>query len=171
MRNLNPQPTMTTPSSCSLYLTAGTIRNCIVYDIDSISEGEGNGEESMTEPDTEPHDDKESDYGPENQLGLLENQCWGVRFLDLDGNEESNKQGEFLQLFSCKDGLGWWSSIGNVKYVDSGVQVDPVTNGSRSRIAVDFFPKSEETVSKIYLLTFLDLKKMALRAIFLLGST
>jgi hypothetical protein len=130
-----------------------------VYDIDNISEGEGNGKESMTESDTEPHDNKESDYRPENQLGQLENQCWGVCFLELDGNKESNKQGEFLQLFSCKDGLGWWSSIGDVKYVNSGIQMDPVTNGSGSRIAVDFFPKSEEMVGKIYLLTFLDLKK------------
>jgi hypothetical protein len=36
--------------------------------------------------------------------------------------------------------------------------VDPVTNGRGSRIAVDFSPKSKETVSKIYLCTFLDLE-------------
>jgi hypothetical protein len=36
--------------------------------------------------------------------------------------------------------------------------VDPVTNGRGNRIAVDFSPKSEEMVSKIYLHTFLDLK-------------
>jgi hypothetical protein len=95
---------MTIPSSHSSYnLTAGTIRNCAVYDIDNISEGEDNGGESVTEPDTEPHGDQ-SDYGPENQLGLPENQYWGVRFSDFDGSKESNKQGE--SLFSCRDGLG-----------------------------------------------------------------
>jgi hypothetical protein len=73
-----------------------------VYDIDDISEDE----DSVTEPDIEPHDDRESYCRPENQLRLLGNQCWGVRFSDLDDNEESNKQGEFPQLFSCKDGLG-----------------------------------------------------------------
>ena len=34
------------PSSCNL--TAGTIRNCIVYDIDNISEREINSGESVT---------------------------------------------------------------------------------------------------------------------------
>ena len=93
---------MTSPSSNSSYdFTTGTTRNCIVYDIDSISEGEGNGGESVTEPETEPHDDE--DYGPENQLGLPENQHWGVRLSDFDGSRESEKQGEFL--FSCRDGL------------------------------------------------------------------
>jgi hypothetical protein len=96
---------MTIPSSHSSYnLTAGTIRKCIMYDIDSISKGEANGVESVTEPDTEPHDDKQSDFRPENQLGLLENQHWDVSLLDFDGSGESNKQGEFL--FSCRDSLG-----------------------------------------------------------------
>ena len=88
---------MTTPSSHSSYLTAGTIRNRIVYDIDSISEGVGNGGESVTEPDTEPHDDEQWDIGPENQH-------WGVHLLDFDGSGESNKEGEFL--FNCRDSLG-----------------------------------------------------------------
>jgi hypothetical protein len=48
--------------------------------------------------------------------------------------------------------------------------VDPVANSSRSKIAIDFFPKSEETVSKILFAYFLRLE-IALRAIFLLGST
>jgi hypothetical protein len=103
VRNLNPQPTMTTPSSCSSYLTAGTIHNCVVYDIDSISEGEGNGGESVTEPDTEPHDDEQWDIGPENQLGLPENQHWGVHLSDFDGSRESNKGGF---LFNCRNNLG-----------------------------------------------------------------
>lgn len=102
MRNLNPQPTMTIPSSHNL--AASTIRNRVVYDIDSISEGEANGIESVTEPDTEPHDDEQSDFGPENQLGLPENQHWDVHLSDFDGSGESNKQGEFL--FSCRDSLG-----------------------------------------------------------------
>jgi hypothetical protein len=95
---------MTTPSSRSSYLTAGTIRNCVVYDIDSISEGEGNGGESVTEPDTEPHDDEQWDIGPENQLGLPENQHCGVHLSDFDGSGESNEEGEFL--FNCRDNLG-----------------------------------------------------------------
>ena len=95
---------MTIPSSQSSYNpTPGTIHNCVMYDIDNISKGEGNDEESVTEPDTEPHDDMPSDYGPENQLGLPENQYWGVHFSDFDGSKESNKQGAFL--FSCRDGF------------------------------------------------------------------
>ena len=140
------------PSSRNL--TAGTIRNRVVYDIDNISKREINGGESVTESETEPHGDEELDYGPENQLGLPENQ--GVRFSGFDRGKESNEQGEFL--FSCRGGLGWWFNIGDVKYANSSIQVDPVTNSSRSMIAVDFFPKSEETVSKLYLLTFLGLK-------------
>jgi hypothetical protein len=104
VRNVNPQPTMTILSSHSSYnLTAGTILNRVVYDIDNISEGESNGGESVTEPDTEPHGNKHSDYRPENQLGLPENQYWGVHLSDFDGSEESDKS-EFL--FSCRDGLG-----------------------------------------------------------------
>jgi hypothetical protein len=96
---------MTILSSHSSYnLTAGTILNCIVYDIDNISKGESNGRESATEPNTEPHGNKHSDYRPDNQLGLPENQYWGVRLSDFDGSEESDKEGEFL--FSCRDGLG-----------------------------------------------------------------
>ena len=34
-------------------LTTGTFHKCVVYDIDTISEAEGNGAESVTEPDTE----------------------------------------------------------------------------------------------------------------------
>ena len=95
---------MTIPSSHFPYnLTTGTFHKHIVYDIDTISEAEGNGAESVTEPDTEPHDEQ-LDIGPENQLGLPENQHWGVHLSDFDGSMESNKQGEFL--FSCKDGLG-----------------------------------------------------------------
>ena len=84
-------------------LTAGIFHKRIVYDIDTISEAEGNGAESVTEPDTGAHDEQ-LDIRPENQLGLLENQYWGVRLSHFDGSTESNKQGEFL--FSCKDGLG-----------------------------------------------------------------
>ena len=81
-------------------LTTGTVHNCTVDDIDDISEG--NDGESVTEPDTEePHSNKWSDssytYWPENQLGLPENNYWGVCFSD------SNKQHEFL--FNCRDGL------------------------------------------------------------------
>ena len=95
---------MIIPSSHFPYnLTAGTFHKRIVYDIDTISEAEGNSAESVTEPDTEPHDEQ-SDIGPENQLGLPDNQHWGVRLSDFDGSTESNKQGE--SLFSCKDGLG-----------------------------------------------------------------
>ena len=95
---------MTIPSSYFPYnITAGTFHKRVVYDIDTISEAEGNGAESVTEPDTEPHDEQ-SDIRPENQLGLPENQHWGVCLSDFDGSMESNKQGEFL--FSCKDGLG-----------------------------------------------------------------
>jgi len=133
--------------------TTGTTCNHVVYDIDNISEGKSNGGKSVTEPDT--HDDQ-LDYRPQNQLGLPENQYWGVHFLDVDSNKESNKQGEFL--FNYRDGLNWWFNIGDVKYANSGVQVDPVANSSRSNIAVDFFPKSEETVSETYLLIFLDLR-------------
>jgi hypothetical protein len=94
---------MTIPSfPSSRNLTAGTIRNRVVYDIDDISKGEINGRESVTESETEPHGNEESDYGPENQLGLPENQ--GVRFSGFDLGKESNKQGEFL--FSCRGGLG-----------------------------------------------------------------
>jgi hypothetical protein len=94
---------MTISSVCSSHkLTADTIRNHVVYDIDNISEGEDNGGESVTESNTEPHGNKESDHGPENQLGLPENQ--GVCFSDFDRTEESNKQGEFL--FSCRGDLG-----------------------------------------------------------------
>ena len=40
-------------SSCSSSnCTAGTTCNCIVYDIDDISEGKSNRGESVTEPDT-----------------------------------------------------------------------------------------------------------------------
>ena len=105
MRNLNPQPTMTilSPHSSS-NLTTGTVHNCTVDDIDNISKG--NDRESVTEPDTEePHSDKWSDssytYWPENQLGLPENNYWGVCFSDFD--EESNEQCEFL--FNCRDSL------------------------------------------------------------------
>jgi hypothetical protein len=83
-------------------LTADTIHNHIVYDIDNISKGEDNGGESATESDTEPHGNDKSDYGPENRLVLPENQ--GVHFSNFDHTEESNKQGEFL--FSCRGGLG-----------------------------------------------------------------
>ena len=103
MRNLNPQSTMTILSfPSSRNLTGGTIRNHVVYDIDDISECEINGRESVTESKTEPHGDKESDYGPENQLGLPENQS--VHFSGFDHGKESNEQGEFL--FSCRGGLG-----------------------------------------------------------------
>ena len=78
----------------------------------------------------------------------------GVRSSDFD--EESNKQGEFL--FNCKDGLNWWFNVADVKYANAGVQVDPVANSSGSKMTVDFVPKSEETVSETYLLTFLGLK-------------
>jgi len=80
--------------------TTGTTCNHVMYDIDDISKGESNGGESVTEPNT--HDDQ-SDYRPQNQLGLLENQYWGVCFSDFDSNKESNKQGEFL--FNYRDGL------------------------------------------------------------------
>ena len=160
-------------SHSSSNLTTDTVHNCTVDDIDDISEG--NDGENVTEPDTEePHSNKWSDssytYWPENQLGLPENNYWGVCFSDFD--EESNKQHEFL--FNCRDGLNWWFNrgdvkytnagvqldpvTGNVKYASTGVQVDPVPNSSGSKIAADFFPKSEETVSETYLLTFLDLR-------------
>ena len=104
----------------------------------------------------------DSIYWPENQLGLPENQYWGVHSSDFD--EESNKQGELM--FNCRDGLNLWFNVGDVKYANAGVQVDPVANSSGSKMTVDFIPKLEGTVSEMYLLTFL-----ALRAIFLLGST
>jgi hypothetical protein len=88
------------PSSHNL--TTSTIHNHIVYDIDDITKGEINGGESVNESETEPHGDKELDYGPENQLGLPENQ--GVHFSGFDCGKESNEQGEFL--FSCRGGLG-----------------------------------------------------------------
>ena len=74
-------------------LTTGTVHNCTVDDIDNISEG--NDGESVTEPDTEePHSDRQSDssytYWPENQLGLPENNYWGIHFSDLMKNLMNN---------------------------------------------------------------------------------
>ena len=136
-----------TDSHSSSNLTTGTVHNRTVDDIDDISEGESN--------DRRGNEHSDSIDWPENQLGLPENQYyWGVRSSDFD--EESNKQGKFL--FNCKDGLNWWFNVADVKYANAGVQVDPVANSSGSKMTVDFVPKSEETVSETYLLTFLGLK-------------
>ena len=78
-------------SHSSSNLTTGTVHNCTVDEIDDICKG--NDRESVTEPNTEePHSNKWSDlsytYWPENQLGLPENNYWGIHFSDFD--EESN---------------------------------------------------------------------------------
>jgi hypothetical protein len=62
-------------------------------------------EEIVPETDTEPQFDEESesDYGPENQLGLPENLYWRINRHYPDADKESNGQGQFL--FNCRDGL------------------------------------------------------------------
>lgn len=85
--------------------TTNTVRNLVVYDIDSMSEGHTAG--SVTEPESELEDgvimgEKDWDLSPQNQLGLPENQYWNANPQDflIGGSNVLDKLREswFVQL-------------------------------------------------------------------------